>query len=94
MNEKFQFERRHVKFDLDALCAAAASSGGQMSPIYAIEKMGGGFSKALLMRKKDGTEVIAKIPCRNAGPSIYTTESEVAVLRFGTCIRPPFSNAR
>jgi len=44
--------------------------------------MEGGFSKALLMRKKDGSEVIAKIPFPIAGPPKYTTASEVAVLRY------------
>jgi hypothetical protein len=77
-----------VKFDLDALCAVVAASGSEASSIQAVEKMEGGFCKALLMRKKSGTELIAKIPCRNAGPSVYTTESEVAVLRFGTYIPP------
>ncbi|TKA58969.1 hypothetical protein B0A49_11243 [Cryomyces minteri] len=44
--------------------------------------MEGGFNKALLMTREDGTEVIAKIPCPNAGPAMYTTASEVAVLKF------------
>ncbi|TQB69797.1 hypothetical protein MPDQ_001334 [Monascus purpureus] len=30
----------------------------------------------------DGNEVIAKIPCPNAGPPLYTTASEVATLKF------------
>ncbi|KAJ9293225.1 hypothetical protein DTO271G3_7948 [Paecilomyces variotii] len=30
----------------------------------------------------DGNEVIAKIPCPNAGPPFYTTASEVATLKF------------
>lgn len=83
VNEKHQIERRYVKFNLDALCAVAARAGGDSSPISAIEKMEGGFSKALLMRKANGAEVVAKIPCRNAGPSVSTTESEVAVLQLG-----------
>jgi hypothetical protein len=47
--------------------------------------MEGGFSKALRMTKEDGTEVIAKIPCPNAGPASYTTASEVAVMKYGKC---------
>jgi hypothetical protein len=45
--------------------------------------MEGGFSKALRMVKEDGTEVIAKIPCLNAGPASVTTASEVAVMKYG-----------
>ncbi|KOS42939.1 hypothetical protein ACN38_g6178 [Penicillium nordicum] len=44
--------------------------------------MEGGFNKVLRMQKEDGTEVIAKIPCRIAGPAILTTECEVGVLEF------------
>ena len=78
-----QVDRRHVKFNLDALCTVAAATGGESSPIEAIEKMEGGFSKALLLKKENGAEVIAKIPCRNAGPPVHTTASEVATLQFG-----------
>lgn len=46
--------------------------------------MEGGFSKALLMRKVDGTEVVAKLPFKISGPAHYTTASEVAVLKYGT----------
>ncbi|OJJ33216.1 hypothetical protein ASPWEDRAFT_744360 [Aspergillus wentii DTO 134E9] len=49
INEKHQLERRYVKFDIDALCDAASSSSsdGASSRITSIEKMEGGFSKAL-----------------------------------------------
>lgn len=73
-----------MRFDLDALCNAAATAGGDPSRVTAIEKMEGGFSKALLMKRADGTEVIAKIPCRIAGPPSLTTAGEVGVLEYGT----------
>lgn len=44
--------------------------------------MEGGFSKALLMRKEDGTEVVAKLPFSIAGPPKYLTASEAAVLQY------------
>ncbi|KAL6711319.1 hypothetical protein ACN47E_005850 [Coniothyrium glycines] len=44
--------------------------------------MEGGFSRALIMRRADGSEVVAKIPFPIAGPPRYTTASEVAVLKF------------
>ncbi|OQE07740.1 hypothetical protein PENVUL_c012G00951 [Penicillium vulpinum] len=82
MNEKNQLNRRYVKFDLDALCSAAATADGQSSQIRAIEKMEGGFSKVFLMQRENGTEVIAKIPCRIAGPAVLTTECEVGISEF------------
>ena len=72
-----------MKFDVDALCDIAAAAGGHLSRITTIEKMEGGFSKALLMKKANGIEVIAKIPCRIAGPTSLTTSSEVGVLEYG-----------
>jgi hypothetical protein len=42
-----------VKFDLDALCDIAAAVDGSPSPITIIEKLEGGFSKALLMKKEN-----------------------------------------
>ncbi|KAF2429614.1 hypothetical protein EJ08DRAFT_270470 [Tothia fuscella] len=82
VNEKAQCSRRYVNFNLEQLCAVVASAEGCASPVTAIEKMEGGFSKALLMKREDGTEVIAKIPFPNAGPPMYTTASEVAVLKY------------
>ena len=70
-------------FDLDALGNVAAAVGDDSSPITTIEKMEGGFGKALLMKKENGIEVIAKIPCRIAGPARLTTACEVGVLEYG-----------
>jgi hypothetical protein len=61
----------------------ASVSGSHKSRIRKIDKMEGGFSKALLMTMENGSEVIAKIPCPNAGRSMYSTASEVAVLDYG-----------
>lgn len=82
VNEAHACNRRYVRFDIDQLCSVAASAGGSPSPIQAIEKLEGGFSKALLMRKEDGSESIAKIPFPIARPAKNTTASEVAVLRY------------
>lgn len=53
-----------------------------------IDKMEGGFSKALLMTTEDGMEVIAKIPLPNAGRAMYSTASEAAVLDYGSDSSP------
>ncbi|OJJ50336.1 hypothetical protein ASPZODRAFT_110635 [Penicilliopsis zonata CBS 506.65] len=44
--------------------------------------MEGGFRKAFLMKKANGKEIIAKIPCRIAGPPSFTTAGEVGVLEY------------
>ncbi|KAL2822110.1 kinase-like domain-containing protein [Aspergillus granulosus] len=82
VNEEHQFARRYRQFDLDALCNIVATAGGSTSRITDIEKLEGGFSKALLMTKEDGTELIAKVPCRIAGPAFLTTASEVGTLEY------------
>lgn len=83
IDEQRQLDRRYVKFNIDALCDVAAAADDDSSRITTIEKMEGGFSKALLMRKENGKEIIAKIPCGIAGPTCLTTASEVGVLEYG-----------
>ncbi|GLA56999.1 hypothetical protein AtubIFM56815_006019 [Aspergillus tubingensis] len=82
VNEEYQLARRYAKFDLNALCSVAAAVGDVPSPVASVSKLEGGFSKALLMRKENGSEVVAKIPCRIAGPAGLTTASEVGVLEY------------
>jgi hypothetical protein len=61
----------------------ASISTTRTLPVSKIEKMEGGFSKALIVTTLDGSEYIVKIPCPNAGRPMYCTASEVAVLHFG-----------
>ena len=81
VNEKKQFAQRYVKFDIDELCRQTASLYGA-STVSKIHKVEGSYNKALLLAMDDGREVVAKIPCPNAGPPCYTTASEVATLEF------------
>ncbi|TQB67461.1 hypothetical protein MPDQ_005707 [Monascus purpureus] len=82
VDEDRQLARRYRKFNPDALCDIAATAGGSTSRIISIEKLEGGFSKALLMTKADGSELIAKVPCRIAGPAFLTTASEAGTLEY------------
>ncbi|PPJ50234.1 hypothetical protein CBER1_07207 [Cercospora berteroae] len=81
INEAHAFSRRHLEFNVDELCSLASRIGSK-SAIREIEKLEGGFSKALLLKKTDGSELVAKLPFKIAGPSHYTTASEVAVLQY------------
>lgn len=89
IDEQLPFDRRYVRFDVDALCNVAVVADDEPSPIITIEKMEGGFSKALLIQKENGKEGIAKVPCRIAGPAGLTTASEVGVLEYSVF---PFSH--
>ncbi|KAK2734458.1 hypothetical protein FQN57_001693 [Myotisia sp. PD_48] len=82
VNEKYELAKRYVKFDVDGLCKVVSSLPTISSPVSRIDKMEGGFNKALLLTMDNGMELIAKLPCPNAGPLRYNTESEVAVLEF------------
>lgn len=68
---------------MDALCSVASTAGVGSSHVTAVDKLEGGFSKALLMTRADGSNVVAKIPCRIAGPPSLTTAGEVGVLEYG-----------
>ncbi|KAK6823145.1 hypothetical protein RU639_005913 [Aspergillus parasiticus] len=83
---------RYVKFNLNSLCHLVATPFGDATKCVRVVKLEGSFNKALLLTMDDGNEVIAKIPCPNAGPPSLTTASEVATLKFlrlKTSIRVP-----
>ncbi|RMD45109.1 hypothetical protein DV735_g117, partial [Chaetothyriales sp. CBS 134920] len=82
VNEDKARSCRYVEFDLDQLCAAAAVATGQKTPVRHVEKMEGGYCKALLLHFEDGQQVVAKVQTPFAGPPKYTTAAEVAVLQF------------
>lgn len=88
MDEKQQFLKRRVKFDVRKLCDVVASLTKNGASVCKIDKMEGGFSKALLITTEDGMEVVAKIPCPNAGRAKYSTASEAAVLQYGVVSFP------
>ncbi|KAI9670783.1 MAG: hypothetical protein M1817_003894 [Caeruleum heppii] len=82
VDEPQQFAKRHVRFDVQELCNVVAAAIKDGSPICKIEKMEGGFCKALLMTSENGGEAIVKIPCSGAGRAMYSTASEAAVLQY------------
>lgn len=75
--------KRYVKFNVDALCSLVSSLPSVSSPVSKIDKMEGGFNKALLLTADNGKEVIAKIPFPSIVPWEYSTASEAAVLEYG-----------
>lgn len=88
MEEKQQLLKRRGNFDVRKLCDVVASLTKNGASVCKIDKMEGGFSKALLMTTDDGMEVVAKIPCPHAGRAKFSTASEAAVLQYGVVSFP------
>lgn len=83
-DEKKQLAERHVCFNMNQLVKVACESiGFDESMCDEVKKLPeGGYSKAFLIRLHNEMEIIAKIPNPNAGPTFFTTASEVATMIF------------
>lgn len=80
--------QRHVKFDMNELCSAAATAVGS-TYCSNVEKCADGmYNKAFILTMEDGKQVIAKVPNPNAGRPYFTTASEVATMDF-VCLGLP-----
>lgn len=84
MDEEYQTSRRYAAFKVNELCRLVSSLPSIQSPVSSIDKIEGGFNKALMIRMENGKEVVVKIPFPNSVPRQCATESEAAVLGFGT----------
>lgn len=82
ISEEAQLKQRFVKFDISNLCSLAATQFGSSTACIHIDKIEGNSNKALILTMDNGAEVVAKIPCPNAGPAVYMTSSEVATMKF------------
>ncbi|KAJ9391526.1 hypothetical protein DTO063F5_1136 [Paecilomyces variotii] len=82
VNEERQIAQHYVQFDIEKLCRLAASLFSNQTKCARVTKIEGNYNIALLITMDDGNEVIAKIPCPNAGLPFYRTASEVATLKF------------
>ncbi|RAK97435.1 phosphotransferase family protein, partial [Aspergillus ibericus CBS 121593] len=82
-NEAQQLQSRYVSFDLHALVRVVEDAAGHNAACVHISKLPeGNFNKAFLVTMRDGRELVIKIPNPNAGPSHYTTASEVATMQY------------
>ncbi|GAB1208000.1 hypothetical protein APSETT445_006737 [Aspergillus pseudonomiae] len=78
-----QLQNRYVSFDLNALIKIVEEAAGDNAVCVNISKLPeGNFNKAFLATMQDGRELVVKIPNPNAGPSHYTTASEVATMQY------------
>jgi hypothetical protein len=81
-NEKDQFARRYVEFDLQGLLQVSAQALGARSCVKVEKLPEGNFNKVLLVTMDDGWELIAKIPNPNAGTPHFTTASKAATMEY------------
>ncbi|KKK16222.1 hypothetical protein ARAM_001796, partial [Aspergillus rambellii] len=82
-NEAQQLRSRYVSFDLHTLIQIAEEAGGDNAVCVNVSKLPeGNFNKAFLVTMRDGLELVVKIPNPNAGPSHYTTASEVGTMQY------------
>ena len=79
-NEEAQFARRYVKFNLPGLVNVCVKALGAKECVGITKLLEGNFDKTFLV--DTGRELIAKIPHPNAGPSHFTTASEVATMDY------------
>lgn len=69
-------------FNVAELQRVAVKSVGSKSCASMIKLAEGQYNKVFQLVMNDGKVVIASLPNPNAGPSFYTTASEVATMEF------------
>ncbi|KAK2810193.1 hypothetical protein FQN50_003163 [Emmonsiellopsis sp. PD_5] len=80
--ESSHLRERYVKFNVQELMRTAARATNKQRCVGITKLAEGGFNKIFLLTMDDGHEVIARIPPPIAGPSYYSTASEVATMDF------------
>ncbi|RFU30085.1 hypothetical protein B7463_g6233, partial [Scytalidium lignicola] len=80
-NESEQLSKRYLKFDLQQLLKAAVTAVSNEGT-RVLKCREGLNNKAYLLTMNNGSEVFAKLPNPIAGPTYYTTASEVATRAF------------
>jgi hypothetical protein len=85
-DEHLQFERRFVKFNVQALQQVASKVlGAQCVQMTKLPE--GLYNKVFSLKMENGEEVLARIPNPNAGHPQYCVASEVATLDFVSAIQ-------
>ena len=81
-DEEQQLRDRYKAFNVIQLQAVAAQAVGSDRCASITKLAEGGLNKVFRLLMSDGRTALARIPNPNAGPSFYTTASEVATLEF------------
>lgn len=83
-DEEQQLHDRYRRFNVPEIQRiAAASVGAKAKECVDMKKLAeGSFNKAFRLTMDNGSVVIVRMPNPNAGPTYYTTASEVATMDF------------
>jgi hypothetical protein len=74
---------RRLDFNFDALLDVAVDHSEGAREVVSCEKKEGGFNRVFIIEFDNGAKVVAKVPMQYAGPTSWTTMSEVATMRYG-----------
>ncbi|KAJ5965160.1 uncharacterized protein N7479_005036, partial [Penicillium vulpinum] len=85
-DEEQQLRDRYKTFNITELQTLAAKAIGADGCVSMKKLAEGGFNKVFRLLMHDGKSVLVRIPNPNAGPSFYTTASEVATMEFARII--------
>jgi hypothetical protein len=81
-DEEQQLRDRYKAIDVAGLQGLAARAIGLGNCVSMAKLAEGGYNKVFRLVMDDGKSVLVRIPNPNAGPSFYTTASEVATVKF------------
>jgi len=62
--------QRHVRFNVNELARCAAETVGARTCVSISKYPDGMYNKAMLLTMNNGSQVVAKVPNPNAGPTI------------------------
>jgi hypothetical protein len=80
-NDNQQRQLRYINFDFTALSEKVLALSGAKS-VTNCEKIEGGSHRIFLFTCDNGNRIVARLPCKPAGPPSLTTASEVATTRY------------
>lgn len=81
-DEEQQLRDRYKPFNVSELRKIAAKTLGSHGVVSMVKLAEGGYNKVFRLIMNDGKRVLARIPNSNAGPTFYTTASEVATMEL------------
>lgn len=87
VNESHEEAMRYQHFEPQELANVASEVTGGIPCVKLVKHADGLYNKVFLLTMRNGQEVIAKIPHRNAGLPHLTTASEVATMTFVRNVR-------
>ena len=76
-------EARRLDFNFDALLDVAVNHSKGAREVVSCEKKEGGSNRVVIIEFDNGAKIVAKVPMQYAGPTSWTTMSEVATMRYG-----------